>query len=52
MPETTHFTGMEGDSTNDAALKANFVLHNRYKIMGVLGGGGMGTGTIIERLAN
>ncbi len=43
MPETTHFTGMEGDSTNDAALKANFVLHNRYKIMGVLGGGGMGT---------
>lgn len=34
---------MEGDSTNDAALKANFVLHNRYKIMGVLGGGGMGT---------
>jgi serine/threonine protein kinase len=43
MPETTHFTGMEGDGTGDSALKANFVLHNRYKIMGVLGGGGMGT---------
>jgi outer membrane protein assembly factor BamB/tRNA A-37 threonylcarbamoyl transferase component Bud32 len=43
MPETTHFTGMEGDGTSDAALKANFVLHTRYKIMGVLGGGGMGT---------
>ena len=43
MPETTHFTGMEGDNTSDSALKANFVLHNRYKIMGVLGGGGMGT---------
>lgn len=43
MPETTHFTGMEGDGTSDATLKANFVLHTRYKIMGVLGGGGMGT---------
>lgn len=43
MPETTQFTGMESGSGSESSLKANFVLHNRYKIMGVLGGGGMGT---------
>ncbi len=43
MPETTQFTGAGGDNNQDTTLKANFVLQNRYKIMGVLGGGGMGT---------
>ena len=43
MPETTQFTGTGGDNSQDTSLKANFVLQNRYKIMGVLGGGGMGT---------
>lgn len=42
MPETTQFTGTESDSASNS-LKANVVLNNRYKIMGVLGGGGMGT---------
>lgn len=44
MPETTQFSGSGGsDSSQDSSLKANYVLQNRYKIMGVLGGGGMGT---------
>src|SRR5688572_10479529 len=43
MSETTQFAGMEGDSHSDSSLKANAVLLNRYKVMGVLGGGGMGT---------
>ena len=43
MPETTQFTGTGGENNQDTTLKANFVLQNRYKIMGVLGGGGMGT---------
>ncbi len=43
MPETTQFSGVGGDGNQDTTLKANFVLQNRYKIMGVLGGGGMGT---------
>ncbi|MFN8448366.1 MAG: serine/threonine-protein kinase [Anaerolineae bacterium] len=43
MPETTQFSGAGGESNQDTTLKANFVLQNRYKIMGVLGGGGMGT---------
>lgn len=42
MPETTQFAG-GGDNSQDTSLKPNHVLHNRYKIMGVLGGGGMGT---------
>lgn len=42
MPETTQFPG-GGDNSQDTSLKPNHVLHNRYKIMGVLGGGGMGT---------
>ncbi len=43
MPETKQFMGMEGDGRNDTSLKANVVLQNRYKILGVIGGGGMGT---------
>jgi serine/threonine protein kinase len=43
MPETKQFAGMEGDNQSDSSLKANFVLQNRYKILGVLGSGGMGT---------
>ncbi|MDX2160650.1 MAG: serine/threonine-protein kinase [bacterium] len=43
MPETKQFAGMEGDSGGDSSLKANIVLQNRYRILGVLGGGGMGT---------
>ncbi len=43
MPETTQFSGIGDDNSQDTTLRANFVLQNRYKIMGVLGGGGMGT---------
>lgn len=41
MPETTQFgDGGEGYTTN--SLKANTILINRYRIMGMLGGGGQG----------
>lgn len=43
MPETTQFGGGVDDSAADGTLKANTVLMARYKIMGVAGGGGMGT---------
>ena len=43
MPETTQFSAGGGDNNQDTSLKANFVLQNRYKIVAVLGGGGMGT---------
>ena len=43
MSETTQFAASEGDSHNDSSLKGNAMLLNRYKIMGVIGGGGMGT---------
>ncbi|MFN8529401.1 MAG: serine/threonine-protein kinase [Anaerolineae bacterium] len=43
MPETKQFAGMESEGNNDTSLKANVVLQERYKILGVLGGGGMGT---------
>lgn len=40
MPETTQF-GVE-ESRDDGSLKANTILINRYKILGMLGGGGQG----------
>ncbi|HEX2908024.1 MAG TPA: serine/threonine-protein kinase [Phototrophicaceae bacterium] len=43
MPDTTKFAGMGGDGFSDNSLQANVVLKSRYKILGVLGGGGMGT---------
>jgi len=43
MPETTQFAGMGGDGSGDSSLQANTVLQRRYKILGVIGGGGMGT---------
>ncbi len=43
MPETKQFANREGDGNQDSSLRANVVLQNRYKILGVLGGGGMGT---------
>jgi serine/threonine protein kinase len=44
MPETTQFAGMGGDgSSGEDSLQANAILQRRYKILGVLGGGGMGT---------
>ncbi|NDJ60169.1 MAG: protein kinase [Chloroflexi bacterium] len=42
MPDTTKFANEGGDDPNNG-LKANSVLKNRYRIMGVIGGGGMGT---------
>jgi len=42
MPETTQFAG-RSDGYGDNTLQANTVLQRRYKILGVLGGGGMGT---------
>lgn len=41
MPETTQF-GEGGEGFNSNSLKANTILINRYRIMGMLGGGGQG----------
>lgn len=41
MPETTQFGDPE-ETFNDGTLKANTILVNRYRIMGLLGGGGQG----------
>lgn len=43
MPETTQFAGMDGGNTISSSLQANTVLLARYKILGVLGGGGQGS---------
>jgi eukaryotic-like serine/threonine-protein kinase len=43
MPDTTQFGGIEADGPNEGSLKANTILMARYRILGVLGGGGMGT---------
>lgn len=42
MPETTQFGGHEDEVYVDGALKANTILLTRYKIIGILGGGGQG----------
>ncbi len=42
MPETTQFAGMDGTNGGYNSLQANTVLLARYKIIGVLGGGGQG----------
>jgi len=41
MPETTQYGGNEDDGYFDGALKPNTILLTRYKIMGILGGGGL-----------
>ncbi len=42
MPETTQFGGPEDEAYVDGALKPNTILLTRYKIIGILGGGGQG----------
>jgi serine/threonine protein kinase len=42
MPETTQFGGHEDEVYIDGALKPNTILLTRYKIIGILGGGGQG----------
>jgi eukaryotic-like serine/threonine-protein kinase len=42
MPETTQFGGHEDEIYVDGALKPNTILLTRYKIIGILGGGGQG----------
>lgn len=43
MSETNLFPGMQNEGQDDDSLQANSVLFDRYKILGVIGGGGMGT---------
>ena len=43
MPETTQFAGMDGTNGSYSSLQKNTVLLARYKILGVLGGGGQGS---------
>jgi eukaryotic-like serine/threonine-protein kinase len=43
MPETTQLGGAGDDGFLEGALKANTILMSRYRILGVAGGGGMGT---------
>jgi serine/threonine protein kinase len=42
MPETTQFAGMDGTTGGYSSLQVGTVLLARYKILGVLGGGGQG----------
>ncbi|MAS34240.1 MAG: protein kinase [Anaerolineaceae bacterium] len=42
MPETTQFAGMDGTTGGYNSLQVGTVLLARYKILGVLGGGGQG----------
>ncbi len=42
MPETTQFSSGGKDNAQDTSLQPNFVLQNRYKIIAVIGSGGMG----------
>ncbi|MBC6935708.1 MAG: protein kinase [Chloroflexi bacterium] len=43
MPDTTKFAATDNDNSGESSLQANIVLMKRYKILGVVGGGGMGT---------
>ncbi len=43
MPETAKFTTNDSRVSVTSTLKADDVLHSRYRILGVLGSGGMGT---------
>ncbi|MDX1995834.1 MAG: serine/threonine-protein kinase [bacterium] len=42
MPETTQFGNNNDDVRSEGSLKANTILVNRYKILGMIGGGGQG----------
>jgi len=42
MPETTQFGGFEEETSPDGALQPNTILLARYKILGMIGGGGQG----------
>lgn len=42
MPETTQFGAPEEEMFGEGTLKPNTILVNRYKVLGVLGGGGQG----------
>jgi eukaryotic-like serine/threonine-protein kinase len=42
MPETTQFGDENENSQGEGSLKAGHILMNRYKILGVVGGGGQG----------
>jgi len=42
MPETTQFGGAEEETGIDGALQTNTILLARYRVLGMLGGGGQG----------